>query len=103
MPSPILSSTEVDKCQANLEELLRRHGGLQHLAVRKHGTALVLYTLVDQERVNEARLTAVSRTRWRLDMPLHTGKWQATPFEGSMAEVFATLTNELAPFISPLE
>jgi hypothetical protein len=50
-----------------------------------------------------ARLTAVSRTRWRLDMPLHTGRWQPTPFVGSLIDIFRVLTSELAPWIAPLD
>ncbi len=98
-----MSPATIDKYRANLDELLRHHGGLQHLEVRKHGTSLVLYTRLGEDRLNRARLTAISRTRWRLDMPLHTGKWQATPYEGSLPEVFAILTGVLAPFIEPLD
>lgn len=88
--------------EANLADLLRRHG-LSHLEVRRHGASLVLYTSVLDDRVSRARLTAISRTRWRLDMPLHTGRWQATPYEGSMIAIFSLLTGELAPWIAPLE
>lgn len=53
--------------------------------------------------INRARFTAVSRTRWRLDRPLRTGRWQPTPFVGSLAEVFRVLTGELAPLMGPLD
>lgn len=99
MPAPVAEL----KHQANLEDLVRLHGGLDHLAVRRHGASLVLYTRLGDVNINRARLTAVSRTRWRLDMPVHTGRWQPTPFVGSLTEVFRILTSELAPLMGPLD
>ncbi|MFH1468572.1 MAG: hypothetical protein ABIO70_29550 [Pseudomonadota bacterium] len=99
MPAPTADATD----QANLADLLRRHGGLDHLQVRRHGASLVLYTRTEGVNINRARLTAVSRTRWRLDMPLHTGRWQPTPFVGSLIDIFRVLTSELAPWIAPLD
>lgn len=87
--------------EANLLDLLRRHGDLEHLRVRRHGASLVLYSLLEDDKVNRARLTAVSRTRWRLDMPLHTGRWQSTPYVGTLTDIFHILTTELSPFIAP--
>jgi hypothetical protein len=89
--------------RANLEDLLRRHGGLGHLEVRRHGATLVLYTRWEEEKINRARLTAVSRTRWRLDMPTRSGRWEPTDWVGSLASLFGVLTGELAPWIVPLE
>ncbi len=88
--------------EANLADLVRRHR-LSHLEVRRHGASLALYTSVLDDRVSRARRTAISRTRWRLDMPLHTGRWQPTPHEGSVLAIFALLTGELAPLIARLE
>ena len=99
MPAPV---AEI-KHQANLADLVRRQGGLDHLEVRRHGASLVLYTRSEGVNINRARLTAVSRTRWRLDMPLHTGRWQPTPYVGSLTEVFRMLTVDLAPWIAPLD
>jgi hypothetical protein len=94
--------TADEKYEANLRDLLHRHGGLEHLKVRRHGASLVLYSLWEDVKENRARLTMVSRTRWRLDMPLHTGRWQPTPYIGSLVDLFHLLTTDLAPFIAPL-
>lgn len=99
MPAPV---AEI-KHQANLADLVRLHGGLDHLEVRRHGASLVLYTSSEGVHVNRARLTAVSRTRWRLDMPLRTERWQPTPYVGSLIDIFRVLTGELAPLIGPLD
>jgi hypothetical protein len=99
MPAPVADL----KHQANLADLLRRHGGLPHLEVRRHGASLILYTRLDDVNINRARLTAVSRTRWRLDMPLHTGRWQPTPYVGSLTAIFGVLTGELVPLMGPLD
>lgn len=99
MPAPTADATQ----QANLADLLRRHGGCEHLQVRRHGASLVLFTRSQGVNINRARLTAVSRTRWRLDMPLHTGRWQPTPFVGSLIDIFRVLTADLAPLMGPLD
>jgi hypothetical protein len=99
MPAPV---AEI-KHEANLADLVRRHGGLGHLEVRRHGASLVLYTRLGDVSINRARLTAVSRTRWRLDMPLHTGRWQPTPFVGSLIDIFRVLTVDLVPLMGPLD
>jgi hypothetical protein len=99
MPAPV---AEI-KHEANLADLVRRHGGLGHLEVRRHGASLVLYTPLGDVNINRARLTAVSRTRWRLDMPLRTERWQPTPYMGSLTDIFGVLTGELAPLMGPLD
>lgn len=99
MPAPV---AEI-KHQANLADLVQRHGGLDHLEVRRRGASLVLYTRLGDVSINRARLTAVSRTRWRLDMPLHSGRWQPTPYVGSLTQIFGVLTGELAPLMGPLD
>jgi hypothetical protein len=99
MPAPTADAID----QANLADLLRRHGGCDHLHVRRHGASLVLFTRIEGGNLNRARLTAVSRTRWRLDMPLHTGRWQPTPFVGSLPEIFRVLTVDLAALMGPLD
>lgn len=99
MPAPV---AEI-KHHANLVDLVQRHGGLDHLEVRRHGASLVLYTRLGDVSINRARLTAVSRTRWRLDMPLHSGRWQPTPYVGSLTQIFGVLTGELAPLMGPLD
>lgn len=98
MATPTADATD----QANLADLVRRHGALDHLAVRRHGASLVLYTRIEDVNINRARLTAVSRTRWRLDMPVRTG-WQPTPYVGSLIAIFQVITGELAPLMGPLE
>ena len=99
MPAPTADSVD----QANLADLVQRHGGLEHLQVRRHGASLILYTIWQEEKVSRARLTAVSRTRWRLDMPTRAGRWEPTDWMGSLVTVFAVLTGELAPWIAPLD
>ena len=99
MPAPTADAHDA----ANLADLVRRHGGLGHLEVRRHGASLVLYTRLGEEKVNRARFTAVSRTRWRIDIARHTGKWEPTPFVGSLLTVFGILTGDLTPWIAPLD
>ena len=97
-----MPTVATDIHRANLQNLLERRGGLDHLHVRKHGASLVLYTLDGDDRVSRARFTAISRMRWRLDMPLHTGRWEQTPYEGSLSGLLELLISDFAPWIAPL-
>lgn len=58
--------------------------GLAHLAVKKRGNALTVVSGPEDDP--EVRLTADGDT-WRLDVADHRGRWEATPFEGSLGDL----------------
>ncbi|TFJ92656.1 hypothetical protein [Lentibacillus salicampi] len=83
-----------------LEGILERKG-FTHLNVRKHGNHLVIYSVEDDEKVNRARLTKVTAQYYQLGMADHRGKWESTPFRGTMDEMVTLLTNDFAFALAP--
>ncbi|QQK81386.1 hypothetical protein HUG20_16710 [Salicibibacter cibi] len=90
-----------ERDQFALEQDLEQNGWT-HLNVRKHGKHLVIYSVEDGEKVNRARLTKVTGQYYQLGMANHRGKWESTPFRGTMDEIVALLANDFAFAIAPM-
>ncbi|QQK74232.1 hypothetical protein HUG15_20905 [Salicibibacter cibarius] len=91
MVEPIMSAAK-----STLKDALHEQG-FTHLNVRTHGPHLVIYSEEDGEKVNRARLTRFNDQTYELSMSNHRGKWEATPFSGTMAEMLTLLTKQF-PF-----
>ena len=63
---------------------------LTHLHVTKRGKALIIASGPSAEPDPEARLTLLTPGTWRLDLRHHAGRWDQTPFTGSMADLVDT-------------
>ena len=85
-----------------LEELLERHEQLGHLRVKKRGDSLTIYSGEASDSHLHARITHLGRGHWGLSLPRHTGRWERTPFMGTMEEVVATLISDLAFYLEDL-
>lgn len=86
-----------------LEELLARHDQLGHLRVKKRGDSLTIYSGEVSDSHLHARLTHLGRGHWGLSLPRHTGRWERTPFMGTMEEVVATLISDLGFYLEDLD
>jgi len=75
-----------------LEALLARTSDFKHLRVKKRGDSLTIFS--GQPHHPHARFTAIDRDAWGLSFPRHTGRWERTPFVGTMEEVFNTLADD---------
>lgn len=62
--------------------------GLTHLRVIRRGKALTMVSGPEDEP--EFRLTHLGRDQWRLDLRHHTGRWDQTPFTGTVADLMDT-------------
>lgn len=91
MVQPIMSAAK-ERLKENLHEQ-----GFTHLNVRTHGAHLVIYSEEDEDKINRARLTRINAQTYELSMSSHRGKWETTPFTGSMAEILTLLTEQF-PF-----
>lgn len=91
----------MDSAQEQLEELLASHRGIDHIRVKRRGRSLTLYSDSDYGADLHAKLTAIGRHRWALSLPRHTGRWEKTPFVGSMQEIIETLTQMLGFHLAP--
>jgi hypothetical protein len=60
---------------------------LAHLHVIKRGKTLTIASGSKTEPDPEARLTHVPPRSWRLDLRHHSGRWEQTPFVGTMGQV----------------
>lgn len=76
--------TNMAQQASDLAKLLADQG-LTHLRVTKRGNALTVVSGPDADP--EIRLQLVSAGSWSLEVADHRGRWEATPFEGSLADL----------------
>jgi len=84
-----------------VEDLLAQREGLDHIKVQLYGGTLVLYSGDGDDRARHARFAMVDLGLWRLDLRHHTGRWEKTPFVGSLSEVFTMLVDTLGFYLEP--
>ena len=60
---------------------------LTHLRVTKRGKALTIASGPLTDPDPEARFTLLAPSTWRLDLPHHAGRWDRTPFTGSLVDL----------------
>ena len=70
-------AAEQAHADATLEQL-RRHDGLRHLRVRKHGASLVIESGPDGDAIKHARLSRDTVNLWVLEIADHRGRWGPT-------------------------
>jgi hypothetical protein len=83
-----------------LAKLVAVHPELSHLQIRKHGQSLILFSQDEYGPENHVRFTRVNATRWRLSFALHTGKWDATPFEDTLTALFAMVLEQFSFYLA---
>jgi len=60
--------------------------GLKHLKVSKRGMNLVIYGEDENGKDNRCRFSCIKSGLFYLNIANHTGKWEQTPFEGTLEE-----------------
>lgn len=85
----IANATDRDKIRALLEAK-----GLGHLNVLSRGTHLVLYSEEDGQKVSRARFTRIGERMYELGVADHRGRWETTPFTGTIQELFDLLVDQ---------
>jgi len=78
---------------AESSELLEQQGRT-HLRVQGRGDHLVIYSEDEGEKVSRARLTRLSPTQYQLGVADHRGRWEPTPFTGTIPELFQLLSEQ---------
>ena len=86
----------MDRALRSLEALLEGDEVTDGLLVRAHGENLVLAREeknADGAKIidDRVRLTRLSKTTWGLSVRRHTGRWERTPFTGSLKEMVETI------------
>jgi hypothetical protein len=73
--------------EARTLRLVLQQRGLAHLRVVKRGKALTIVSGPESDPDPEVRLTHIPPRSWRLDLRHHSGRWDQTPFVGSLGEM----------------
>ena len=98
---------EMQTAQAQLEQLLEGHELTAELYVRVHGDNLIMGRqeplgpdgqLEDDDRV---RLTRLNASSYGLGVKRHTGRWEKTPFCGSMEDMVNAILTFMQHLIAP--
>jgi hypothetical protein len=93
--------------QSELSKLLAANEPSAGMYVRAHGDNLIIgrreplgpkNTLEDDDRVRLTRLNAVT---YGLSVKRHTGRWERTPFSGSMQEMVDVMLTVMCHLIAP--
>ena len=93
--------------QSKVSRLLEAHEPTAGLYVRVHGDHLILGRqepggrdgeVLDDDRV---RLTRVGSSSWGLSVRRHTGRWERTPFCGTMEEMVDTIVGCMQHLVAP--
>jgi hypothetical protein len=82
----------MDHARRRLEELLESDRLTAGMVVRTQGDHLVLARGEEMDSgemmlEDRVRLTSLPKDQWGLSVKRHTGRWERTPFSGSLAEM----------------
>ena len=87
------------QAQAQLSELLEQQSVTSGMTLRVHGDHLILGR-TDPDAVeckphdnDRVRLTRLSNTTFGLSVKRHTGRWERTPFAGTLEEMVETIAS----------
>lgn len=96
----------MDRAKREVEALLELEDTTAGMTVRIYGDHLLLARqeeadsgeMVSDDRV---RLTRLSSSKWGLSVKRHTGRWQRTPFSGSIREVMDAVWAFMQHLVAP--
>jgi len=75
---------------------------MEHLGVLSRGNHLVIYSEEMGEKVSRVRFTRIGDDTYELGIADHLGRWEPTPFTGTLPELFALLTTQFSWLLSDL-
>ena len=90
-----------------LEKLLEKHASTAGMYVRALGDHLTLGRMEPHgpDRALEAddrlRLTHLGGSRWGLSVRRHTGRWEQTPFTGTVTELSEVIWGVMQHLVAP--
>lgn len=68
--------------------------GYNYLKTAARGSHIVIYTEENGEKINRSRLTKLKGDTFMLGMADNRGRWEPTPYEGSVKELVSMLTEQ---------
>ncbi len=99
--------TEMRIAESKLRGLLEAHEPTADLYVRVQGDHLILGRREpvgpngEMENDDRVRLTRLPASTYGLSVKRHTGRWERTPFSGSMAEMVDTILGCMQHLVAP--
>src|SRR3989304_5150634 len=93
--------------ESKLRELLDAHDRIAGMYVRVHGDHLILGRREpigpngEMEKDDRVRLTRLSADTYGLSVKRHTGRWERTPFSGSLEEMVDTILGCMQHLVAP--
>ncbi|HML04528.1 MAG TPA: hypothetical protein VK426_02025 [Methanobacterium sp.] len=70
--------------------------GFNHLKVRVYGKSIIIYSEYEGAKESRCRFTRESNNKYILAMANHKGKWEETPFEGTIKELLEIVLTQFA-------
>ena len=98
----------MQKACSGLTKLLAAHAPTTGLYVRVHGDHLIMGRrehlgpngeIEDSDRV---RLTRLAPSSYGLSVKRHTGRWERTPFSGTLTEMVDAIAGVMQHLVAPL-
>ncbi len=93
-----------------LVDLLEAHEPTAGMSVRSHGDHLILGRNEPSRgdsfaghRDDRLRLTWLTRDRWGLSVKRHNGRWERTPFSGSLQEMVSAILAFMQHLCAPVD
>ena len=86
---------------AKIEKMLAAQPHLQHLRITERGDTIMIVGGDESDPEPHARLTGLGHGVFGLSFPTWNGRWERTPFTGSVEEIFATLVEDLGFHLAP--
>jgi len=99
--------TAMGTAESKLKSLLQAHEPTAGLYVRVHGDHLILGRHEpigpngEIEKDDRVRLTRLSASTYGLSVKRHTGRWERTPFSGSMEDMVDTIVGCMQHLVAP--
>lgn len=75
---------------------LVERGLFDHLDVRSRGDHVIVYSEENGEKWDRIRLTRLGGGTYRLAMADHRGKWEQTPFMGTLQELLDLVASDFS-------
>lgn len=95
------------QARKTFERLLESKSSTEGMSVRVYGQALIaarkesVGTGGGTEQRDCVRLTRLGTETWALSVKRHTGRWERTPFTGSMDDVVAAIWTYMQHLVAP--
>lgn len=100
-------NVKMDRARITLGHLLEQSDLTSGMSVRVRGDHLLLgRDEMDTpggkpETVDRVRLTRLTATKYGLSVRRHTGRWERTPFSGSMPEMVEVMQTYMQHLVAP--